>query len=74
MERQARSRVQTDASVKAHLPPIPPGIKLNTLLLAGRWWHWPGCSRSPSRALVCCACRLYSFWVCMSPVRGSIGY
>ena len=34
MERQASSRVQTSATVVAHLPPIPPVIKRNTLLLA----------------------------------------
>jgi len=34
MERQASSRVQTSATVVAHLPPIPPAIKRNTLLLA----------------------------------------
>jgi hypothetical protein len=34
MERQARSRVQTGATVVAHRPPIPPAIKRNTLLLA----------------------------------------
>src|SRR5215831_18916487 len=34
MERQARRRVQTGTTVMAHLPPIPPAIKRNTLLLA----------------------------------------
>jgi hypothetical protein len=34
MERQARSCVQTGATVVAPLPPIPPAIKRNTLLLA----------------------------------------
>jgi hypothetical protein len=34
MERQARSRVQTGTTVVAHLLPIPPAIRCNTLLLA----------------------------------------
>src|SRR5215510_1356756 len=34
MKRQARSHGQTGATVVAYLPPIPPAIKRNTLLLA----------------------------------------
>jgi len=56
MERQARSRVQTGATVVAHLPPFPPALKHNTLLLAlTQAFVGLGTQRAPARGrLWCC--------------------